>query len=205
MSKSAIPIDEGFFQTAAFILSTTIDIPRSPQQVWAALIDDRMGAWMSIIDHAHWQTPPPRHRGARRTVRVARFLTLDEEFFIWEDQRRIGFRAVDIRPALVSGWAEQGCLEPLPDGGTRINYTIAVEAPLLRLMPIPGFVMRAAALFARRAMCGIVSVLPPLNQSTVPSPGTRAKVRFGAHRDRRGARWKHTRLNRAIQSFIESR
>ena len=91
-------------------------------------------------------------------MRVARFLTLEEEFCIWEDQRRIGFRAVDIRPSVVSGWAEQGCLEPLPDGGTRISYTIAVDAPFLRFVPIPGFVVRAAAIVAGRAMSGIVSV-----------------------------------------------
>jgi hypothetical protein len=160
MSKTALPIDEGFFTTAAFILPTTIEVLHSVQQVWAALIDDRLGAWMSVIDRAHWLTPPPRHRGARRTVRVARLVTLDEEFFIWEDQRRIAFRALEIRPAVVSGWAEQGYLEPLADGGTRITYTIAVDAPFLRLLPMPGFMMRAANTVATRALSGIVSVLP---------------------------------------------
>jgi hypothetical protein len=171
MSKTALRIDESFFETAALILPATIEIPHSPQQVWAALIDDRMGAWMSIIDHAAWRTPPPRLGGARRTVRVARFLTLEEEFFLWENQRRIGFRAVDIRPGVVSGWAEQGYLEPLPDGGTRITYTIAVDAPFLRFVPIPGFVMRAAAVVAGRAMSGIVSVLPPPESGEHPVRG----------------------------------
>ena len=38
---------------------------------------------------------------------------------------------------MVSGWAEDFQLEPLPDGGTRMTYRMALERRLLRLVKIP--------------------------------------------------------------------
>jgi hypothetical protein len=87
-----------------------------------------------------------------------RSIVIDEEFHIWEDHRRIGFRALDIRPRVARAWAEQAELDPLPDGGTRLTYTVAINAPMLRL--VPRFLKRPAAALSRRALRGIVTVLP---------------------------------------------
>jgi Polyketide cyclase / dehydrase and lipid transport len=157
-AQSITTSDESFFTTADFVLPATIDLPHTPTQVWDALIDDRLGAWMSIVDRAHWADPPPRSRGARRTIRLMRSITIDEEFHIWEDHRRIGFRALDIRPRVARAWAEQAELDLLPDGGTRLTYTVAIKAPMLRLAP--RFLKGPAAALSRRALRGIVTVLP---------------------------------------------
>jgi uncharacterized protein YndB with AHSA1/START domain len=153
--------DDRFFTTADFVLPATIDLPHSPAQVWDALTDDRLGAWMPIVDRARWIDPAPRSRGARRTIRLLRRVTIDEEFHIWEEGRRIAFRALDIRPRIASGWAEQAELDPLPGGGTRLTYTIAVNARMLRPVPIPGFLTPAAAAASRQMLRGITTVLPP--------------------------------------------
>ena len=155
------PDDESFFTTADFVLPASIELPHSPAQVWDALTDDRLGAWMPIVDRAHWIDPPPRSRGARRTIRLLRRVTIDEEFHIWEEGRRIAFRALDIRPRIAAGWGEQARLDALPNGGTRLTYTIAINARFLRPVPIPGFLTPAAAALSRRMLRGITTVLPP--------------------------------------------
>jgi hypothetical protein len=157
-AQSITPADESFFTTADFILPATIDLPHTPAQIWDALTDDRLGAWMSIVDRAHWADPPPRFQGARRTIRLMRAITINEEFHIWQDHRRIGFRALEIRPRIAQAWAEQAELDPLPDGGTQLTYTVAINAPMLRL--VPRFLKRPAAALSRRALQGIVTVLP---------------------------------------------
>jgi uncharacterized protein YndB with AHSA1/START domain len=159
-ATSMTPADESFFTTADFVLPASIDLPHSPAQIWDALTDDRLGAWMPIVDRARWSDPPPRSRGARRTIRLLRRITIDEEFHIWEEQHRLAFRAFDLRPRVARAWAEQAELEPLPGGGTRLTYTIAINAPLLRLVPIPGFLTPAAAAVSRRMLRGIETVLP---------------------------------------------
>ena len=83
-ADSITPPDERFFADAAFVLPATIELPHSRAQIWAALTDDRLGAWMSIVDRARWVDPAPRSRGARRTMRLLRCVTIDEEFHIWE-------------------------------------------------------------------------------------------------------------------------
>jgi hypothetical protein len=153
--------DESFFTTADFVLPATIDLPHSPAQIWDALTDDRLGAWMRIIDRARWTDRPPRSRGARRTIRLLRSVTIDEEFHIWDEHRLLAFRALDIRPRVANGWAEQARLDALPNGGTRLTYTIAINAPILRLVPMPGFLTPAAAAVSRRMLRGIQTVLPP--------------------------------------------
>lgn len=157
-ATSITPSDESFFTTADFVLPATIDLPHSPAQVWDALTDDRLGAWMAVVDRARWSDPPPRSRGARRTMRLLRCITIDEEFYIWDERRRLGFRALDLRPRVARAWAEQAQLDPLPNGGTRLTYTIAIDAPILRL--IPGFLTPVAAAASRRMLRGIQTVLP---------------------------------------------
>lgn len=157
-AQSITTSDESFFATADFVLPATIDLPHSPEQIWDALTDDRLGAWMPIVDRACWLDPPPRSRGARRTIRLMRWITIDEEFHIWEEHRRIGFRALDIRPRIAGAWAEQAQLDPLPNGGSRLTYTVAINASILHL--VPRFVRRPAAALSRRALRGIVTVLP---------------------------------------------
>jgi uncharacterized protein YndB with AHSA1/START domain len=154
-AASLTPADESFFTTADLVLPASIDLPHSPAQVWEALTDDRLGAWMPIVDRARWADPPPRSRGARRSIRLLRRVTIDEEFHIWENERRLGFRALDIRPRIARGWAEQAELEPLPAGGTRLTYTVAIDAPLLRFVPIPGFLTPVAAAVSRRILLAI--------------------------------------------------
>jgi polyketide cyclase/dehydrase/lipid transport protein len=157
-AESITTADESFFTSADFVLAATIDLPHSPAQIWGALTDDRLGAWMPIVDRARWIDPPPRSRGARRTIRLLRLVTIDEEFHIWNEQSLIAFRALDLRPRVARAWGEQAELGALPDGGTRLTYTVAIDSLILRL--VPRSLTRPMAALSRRALRGIVTVLP---------------------------------------------
>jgi hypothetical protein len=123
---------------------------------------------MPIVDRAHWADPPPRSRGVRRTIRLLRWITIDEEFHIREDRQLIGFRALEIRPRIATAWPEQAKLDPLPAGGTRLTYTVAINSPILRFIPIPGFLTPAAVALSRQMLEGINTVLPPPEPHTDP-------------------------------------
>ena len=67
-------------------------------------------------------------------------------------------RALDLRPSVARAWGERAELDALPDGGTRLTYTVAIDSPILRL--VPRFLTRPMAGLSRRALRGIVTVLP---------------------------------------------
>src|SRR4051812_24019881 len=106
MPRTLTPIDDTFLHTAGLALTASIDLPHSPEQVWEALTGDTMGSWMSVIDRSAWLSPHPRTAGARRTVRIARIVVLDEDYYRWEAPHRATFRVTGINLPVVSGWAE---------------------------------------------------------------------------------------------------
>lgn len=64
-AESITTADASFFTSADLVLAAKIDLPHSPAQIWGALTDDRLCAWMPIVDRGRWIDPPPRSRGAR--------------------------------------------------------------------------------------------------------------------------------------------
>ena len=161
MPRQLAPIDDNFFDTAGLVVGATIDLPHSPEQVWTALGSDAMGSWMSVLDQATWHSPRPLTVGARRSVRLLRLITLHEEYYRWDEtQRRSTFRVTDINFPIVTGWAEDMHAAPLPDGGTRLSWTMAIDNKLLRLVRIPRRLQPAVTAACRKLMEGITTILP---------------------------------------------
>ncbi|MGW3917592.1 SRPBCC family protein [Streptomyces sp. NPDC005070] len=120
---------------------------------------------MSVLDRATWLSPRPHTTGARRSARLARLITLQEEYYRWDAPRRATFRVTGITLPLVKGWAEDFLLEPLPGGGTRLTWTMAIDNRLLRVVRIPRRLRPAVTSLCRKLMAGITTILPP------PQPG----------------------------------
>ena len=118
------------FTSADFVLAATIDLPHAAAQIWGALTDDRLGAWMPIVDRARWIDPPPRSRGARRTVRLLRPVTIDEEFHIWDETAGSRSARWTSAPRVARAWGERAELDALPDGGTRLTSLRPLDAAL---------------------------------------------------------------------------
>ncbi len=164
------PIGEDFLTEAPLLLKATLTVPQGPAQVWRLCETGELGSWVAMLDRARWLSPPPHDRGALRSVRLARLVTITEEFFIWEPARRFTFRATEISVPVVRGWAEDLSLHPTGDGGTRLDYTIALDNLLLRILPIPSWLQRRLDAVATSMMCGISTVLPAVR----PEPNSQS-------------------------------
>ncbi|HEX4247584.1 MAG TPA: SRPBCC family protein [Pseudonocardia sp.] len=164
------PIDDAFLTEAPFILNASLTVPQSPEQVWQVCIGDELGSWVAMLDQARWHTPRPLGRGALRSVRLGRLVTILEEFYTWEEGRRQTFRVTEINLPVVRGWAEDIRLTPTSDGGTRLDYTIAIDNRLLRIVRVPRWLQPRLDAFATSMMVGISTVLPPVNAAHLNPP-----------------------------------
>jgi hypothetical protein len=110
-AESLTTTDEGFFANADLVLPATIDLPHSAAQIWEALTDDRLGAWMPIVDRARWADPQPRSRGAQDHPTPA---IRDDRRGVPHLGRAPGGRAVPSR----IGRHRHRAAEPRPPGST---------------------------------------------------------------------------------------
>jgi hypothetical protein len=157
MAHALEPIDDSFFDTAPTVVPVVVELPNAPEQVWEALGSDEMWSWAPVIDQLTWLTPRPLAEGCVRRLRLAHLATLEEEFYRWEAPHRATFRVTKVSRKLFSGLAEDFVLDPLPGGGTKLTWTMAI-APTLAL---PGFMKPALAKGNAFGISGIKKILPP--------------------------------------------
>jgi carbon monoxide dehydrogenase subunit G len=123
------PIDDRFFEQAPLVVPVTVEVQATPEQVWEALGSDRMWSWVPAIDQLRWVTPEPKVAGAIRVLRLARFVSVEEEFYRWDAPHRATFRVVRQSRRMFDALAEDFLLEPTATG-TRLTWTMAM-APRL--------------------------------------------------------------------------
>lgn len=119
-------VDDQFLKTAPIVVTATVDLDAPPAAVFEALGSDEMWSWMPILDRLRWVTPRPLGEGAVRTLRIGRFVEVEEEFYRWEEGRRATFCVTSAsRPAL-KALAEDFLLEPT-SRGTRLTWVMALD------------------------------------------------------------------------------
>lgn len=121
------PVDDSFFEQAPIVVRSKVDFDASAAEVWEALGSDRMWSWLPVLDQLRWASPRPLGEGAVRTLRVARSFTIEEHFYRWEEPRRATFHVTSSTRPTLRALAEDFLLEPRPDGGTRLTWTMALE------------------------------------------------------------------------------
>jgi hypothetical protein len=151
MAHDLRPIDDDFLRSAPTVASVSVELPNRRQEVWDALGSDRMWSWVPVLDRLRWLTP--RGEGGVRQLRIAKILTVDEEFYRWDEPYRATFRVVRQSRPLLKGLAEDFVLDELPGGGTRLTWTMAMDGKLPS--PPVGLVAKAN----RPALAGIRKIL----------------------------------------------
>jgi hypothetical protein len=140
----ALPVlDDSFFRTAPAVIPAVVELDAPPARVWEVLGSDAMWSWAPIIDDVRWSSPLPRTAGAVRYLKLFWLVTLEEEFYRWDDAAlRATFRVTAQSRRVFDGLAEDFALTPL-DGGarTRLTWTMAVAprglpAPPKALIPL---------------------------------------------------------------------
>lgn len=153
-------VDEQFLSSAPLVVRAKVDLDASPAAVFEALGSDEMWSWVPVLDKLRWITPRPLGAGSVRTLRIGRFVEVEEDFFLWEQDRRAAFCVTSAsRPAL-KALAEDFTVEPT-SRGTRLTWTMALDPGL----PVPRFLRGVlGALLApgnRFALKGISKIIRP--------------------------------------------
>ena len=160
MTHPVRPVDDSFFETAPLVIPVTVELAATPAQVWEALGSDRMWSWLPVLDRLRWLTPRPLTQGAVRVLRVARLFTIEEHFYRWEDERRATFHVTSSTRPVLDALAEDFVLEPLPGGGTRLTWTMAVAPKPAVPGWLAGLLVPLLKPGNKLAIAGIRKILP---------------------------------------------
>jgi hypothetical protein len=119
--------DEGFFASAPFIHCYPMDLPVSPEQVWAGLVGDNTLSWCRALADVSYTSEPPHHVGTTRTAKTTGgVLVFQERFFRWEEGKRQSFSVEQANLPMFRRFAEDYLVEPT-DKGCRFTWTFAYE------------------------------------------------------------------------------
>ncbi len=128
-------VDDSFLETAPIVVHAEVDLDASPEEVWKVLESDRMWSWFAGIDKLTWLTPRPLEKGCVRQLRVAKAITVDEEFYRWDAPKRATFRVTRASLPLLSALVEDFRLDA-HDGKTRLTWTMAIEPAYGKRLPL---------------------------------------------------------------------
>jgi hypothetical protein len=121
-------VDDDFLASAPLVVRSSVQLRASQEAVWTALGSDEMWSWLPVIDRLEWQSPRPFGPGAIRRLRLGKLVTVDEEFYRWDENERATFRIVGQSRKVLDALIEDFALVP-KDGGTELTWTMAL-APL---------------------------------------------------------------------------
>ena len=150
-------VDDSFLEEAPLVVRSSVRLQADPSAVWAALGSDEMWSWLPIIDNLEWQSPKPYTAGSIRRLRLGKLVTVDEEFYRWDADRRATFRIVGQSRRVLDAAVEDFLLEPR-DGGTELTWTMAVSPLKGRGLPL-GLLAPLLAPGNTAALAGIKKLL----------------------------------------------
>lgn len=126
--------DDAFFETAPVRAVRVLDVPVSPERLWAELAaDDAVVAWSPAVTRSRWLTPRPFGVGTVREVTLGGLLTVREDFYRWDENARMTFSASAVSLPGIRGFAEDYRIEATATG-SRLTWVVAME-PAARLGP----------------------------------------------------------------------
>lgn len=151
--KPTRPVDLTFFESAPLLIHTSIDLPATPEAVFAALAEPATWLeWFPLMTRAEWTTTDTQAVGAERAVSIRLFGHFNERFVAWDvpngDAARFAFMMTATSSPLANAIAEDYRLTRTATG-TRLDWTFASDmTPLGRVMR-PVLVIIMKRLFSR--------------------------------------------------------
>jgi Polyketide cyclase / dehydrase and lipid transport len=142
--------DETYFHRAPHVYRFAVELPVSPERVWASLVSPHSVAdWTRLLASIEWTSE--LGLGATRTVVLpGRALSIHEHFFRWEEGRRFSFYGLEASRPLLGRFAEDYLVEP-SGTGARFTWTFALEGKRGSALPLKLLSPGNALLFHRMA------------------------------------------------------
>ncbi len=120
-------VDIDFFQTAPIRFVNEVELAASPQRVFSTFEDaEAWPQWFKEIVKVEWTSPHPYGVGTTRTVSL-NTVTVDEYFFLWEQDQRFAFYLTSMSLPLAHALAEDYQLEDLGNNRCKFIYTVCLE------------------------------------------------------------------------------
>jgi hypothetical protein len=121
------PVDASFFDDAPMRFKNEVELSARPAETFSILADaSTWPHWVGGMHKAVWTSAKAGGVGSTRTVSLT-MLTVDEQFFRWEPDRRFSFYLTSQSMPLTHAMAEDYLLEELGTATTRFTYSVAME------------------------------------------------------------------------------
>ena len=125
-------VDAGEFERPTVRVS--VDVAVGPGQLFEILEDsDAWPRWLTALDDVTWTSSDPKGVGTTRTVTIGGNFIADEEFIVWEADRRMAFRFTTCSRAVFRAFAEDYRIVPT-DNGCRLTWSVVARP---RILPAP--------------------------------------------------------------------
>ncbi len=126
--KPMKPVTPDFFNTANLIVTTVMEANCGPEKFMETLSGDTVWTeWAPSLKAVEWTSEKPFAKGATRTVYLVGNHAVKEDFFIWEENKRIAFYVVESTMNGVESFAEDYVLDELGNNRTRLTWTVAMQ------------------------------------------------------------------------------
>jgi hypothetical protein len=130
-------VDETFLASAPTRFVEGFDIALPASTVWAELTRDATLDWCRGLE-IRWLSPRPFGIGTKRQAKLLGvLLRVQEEYFIWEEGRRMAFFVTAARPPAYRRSAEDYVVEAISADRCRFTWTLAFDLTLLGKMNAP--------------------------------------------------------------------
>jgi hypothetical protein len=130
-------VDEAFLASAPTRFVETINIALPASVVWTELTRDGTLDWCRGLQIT-WLSPRPFGAGTKRQAKLLGvLLRVREEYFVWEEGRRMAFYVTAARPPAYRRSAEDYLVEALAPDHCRFTWTLAFELTLLGKLNSP--------------------------------------------------------------------
>ncbi|MGL6235239.1 MAG: SRPBCC family protein [Segniliparus sp.] len=126
-------LDQYFAKRATFSTTVRMELPLGPGKVWKALCDERFLSWLPTV-RGHKYRSDSRDAGARRTL-LSVFCALEEQFIVVEPEKTLVYSVIGSSWPGLRDVTERFTLEPIPGGGTLLEWTTGASPILVWWLP----------------------------------------------------------------------
>lgn len=124
---SLSPADDDFLTSAPAITTQVLDVQVPAATLWAALAaDDAVVSWGPGATACRWTGGKPYGVGTVREVTVAGVVTVREQFYRWDEGKRMTFFVAESTRPGIRRMAEDYVVEETATG-SRLTWTVAME------------------------------------------------------------------------------